>query len=329
MTIMSDKIHWGILGTGAIAGKFAQGLAALPDASLVAVGSRTQSAADAFARQFNVPRRHASYEALVNDPAVNAIYVATPHPLHAENTLMALKAGKPVLCEKPFAINARQAKSVIQKARAKKLLVMEAMWTRFLPIMVRLREMVARDIIGDLRMLTADFGFRAPERTGRLFDPALGGGALLDVGIYPVSLASMLFGPPSQIAGVAELGPTGVDEQAAITLKHPGGQLAVLHAAIQTSTPMEACLLGSKGKIKLHTPWWKGTDLTLSLDDGGEEFLEFPFTANGYQFEAAEFMECLRTRRLQSAVLPLDETLSIMKTLDTLRAQWGLKYPME
>jgi len=139
----------------------------------------------------------------------------------------------------------------------------------------------------------------------------------------------MLFGTPSQIAGVAELGPTGVDEQSAITLKHPGGQLAVLHAAIQTSTSMEACLLGTKGKIKLHTPWWKGTDLTLSLDDGGEEFLEFPFTANGYQFEAAEFMECLRAGRRESAIMPLDETLSLMKTLDTLRAQWGLKYPME
>ncbi len=324
-----EKIRWGIFGTGSIAGKFAQGLALLPDAELVAVGSRTQAAADEFARRYNVARRHGSYAALADDDAVDALYVATPHSLHAENALMGLAAGKAVLCEKPFAINAREAEAVIKSAREKKLMLMEAMWTRFLPPMVRLRQMLAEGMIGEARLLAADFGFRTKTAEGRLYDPALGGGALLDVGIYPVSLASMLFGTPTRITGLADLGPTGVDEQAAAVLGHTGGRLAVLHAAIRVNTSQSASISGTLGRLKLHAGWWRGSAMTLRLDAGGEEFLEFPFTGNGYQFQVAEFMECLRDGRTESGVMPLDETLAIMRTLDTLRAQWGLKYPME
>lgn len=326
---MSTKIRWGIIGTGSIAGKFAEALAVLPDAELVAVGSRSTAAADAFAARFNVPRRHASYAALAEDTSVDALYVATPHPLHAENTLMGLAAGKPVLCEKPFTLNAREAATVVRFAREKKLLVMEAMWTRFLPPLVRLREMLAAGAIGAPRMLSADFGFRAAQQVGRWFDPALGGGALLDVGVYPVSLASMIFGAPSQVTGFADLGPTGVDEQSAMVLRHPKGELAVLNAAIRLNTPQEATVFGTLGRIQMHAGWWKGSAMTHYLDSGGEEFIEFPFTGNGYQFEAVEFMRCLREGRTESPVMPLDETLSIMQTLDTLRAQWGLKYPGE
>lgn len=329
MTVVREKIRWGIFGTGRIAGKFAEGLAVLPDAELAAVGSRTQAAADDFASRFNVPRRHASYAALAADDAVDALYVATPHSLHVENTLMGLEAGKPVLCEKPFTINAREAEKVIKLARAKKLLLMEAMWTRFLPPMVRLREMLAAGAIGDVRLLTADFGFRREITKGRLFDPALGGGALLDVGIYPVSLASMLFGAPTQITGLADVGATSVDEQSAALLGHAGGKLAVLNCAVRLNTAQTACICGTLGRIQLHVGWWRGAAMTLFLDAGGEEFLEFPFTGNGYQFEAEEFMECLHAGRTESAVMPLDETLTIMRTLDTLRHQWGLKYPME
>ncbi len=326
---MTGKCRWGIFGTGNIAGKFAEALAVLPDAELVAVGSRSAATADAFAARHNVPRRHASYAALAEDAAVDALYVATPHTLHAEHTLLGLAAGKPVLCEKPFTLNAREAAAVIQSARAKKLLVMEAMWTRFLPPIVRLRELLAAGAIGEPRLLSADFGFRAAHQTGRWFDPALGGGALLDVGVYPVSLASMIFGSPAQVAGFADLGPTGVDEQAGIVLRHSKGELAMLHAAIRVNTPQEATIFGSLGRIQMHAGWWKGSAMTHYLDAGGEEFLEFPFTGNGYQFQAEEFMNCLREGRTESRVVPLAETLSIMQTLDTLRAQWGLKYPME
>jgi len=326
----SSMIRWGILGTGRIAKTFAQGLAVLPDAELVAVGSRSQSAADAFGDEFRVPHRHASYVALADDPDVDVVYVATPHSLHRENSRLCLQAGKAVLCEKPFAINAAQAEEVIALARKKRLFLMEAMWTRFLPVLVRVRELLAEGAIGEVRLLNADFGFSATfDPRGRLFDPHLGGGALLDVGVYLVSLASMVFGPPVRIASMAHLGRTGVDEQAAAILGYERGQLAVLTTAVRTSTPQEAILMGTGGQMRIHSQWWHPTTLTLALEGREEEVIYLPFEGNGYHYEAAEVMDCLRSGRLESDVMPLDETLAIMETMDQMRAQWGLRYPME
>ena len=181
---MSQKIQWGILGTGSIAHKFATGLSFLSDAELVAVGSRNIERAGQFANRFNIPNRHPSYESLVSDPTIDIIYIATPHNLHQENTQLCLESGKAVICEKPFAINANQAKKMVESAQTEKLFLMEAMWTRYLPLMVELRATLDKNLIGEVRMLTADFGFRAePNPESRLFDPKLGGGALLDVGI--------------------------------------------------------------------------------------------------------------------------------------------------
>jgi predicted dehydrogenase len=327
---LSDAIHWGILGTGAIAKKFAMALQSLPDARLVAVGSRTQAKAEEFGAKYRVPHRCGSYESLVNDAEVEAVYVATPHSCHKENALTALAAGKPVLVEKPFTINAAEAESVIQVAREKKLLVMEAMWTRYLPLYVKLRKLLAEGAIGEVRMLTSDFGFKArPDSNPRLFEPALGGGALLDIGVYPVSLASMIFGPPFQVTGAAKLGLTCVDEQSAMTLKHARGQLAMLWCAITVDTPQEAALMGTEGRIRVHAQAWKGTTMSLIRAGGKEEVLNLPYQGNGYQFEAIEFMNCLCGGKLESSVMPLDETISIMKTLDARRDQWGLRYPME
>ncbi len=213
-------------------------MTSLSDAKLVAVGSRTAESAQRFAERFQVPHAHSSYEALANDPNVDIVYISTPHALHYDNTMLCLQAGKAVLCEKPFAINAREASEMIATARERKLFLMEAIWTRFLPSMVRLRELLADNAIGDVRMLQADFGFRTNvDLQSRLFDPALGGGGLLDVGVYCVSLASQLFGTPDRIIGLAEIGTTGVDEQGAMLLGYPGGQLAVLSTAIRTTTP--------------------------------------------------------------------------------------------
>ncbi len=327
---MKDTIRWGILGAGKIARQFAAGLKNLPDAKLVAVGSRTAESAEAFGKQFEVPHQHASYEALVSDPDVEAIYVATPHSCHRENTLLALAAGKAVLCEKPFTINAREAQEVIAFARTKKLFLMEAMWTRCFPLMEKLRELLAAKAIGEARMLTADFGFRAEyHEEERLFNLAAGGGALLDVGIYPVSLASMIFGPPTRIVSHAQLGKTGVDEEAAMILSHAQGQLAVLSAAIRMDTAQEAIIMGTAGRIRIHSPWWRPSAMTISREGRRDETMEFPFAGNGYQFEAAEVMRCLRAGKLESRLMPLDETLSIMRTLDAIRAQWGLIYPMD
>ena len=324
------KTRWGILGTGNIASQFARVLAVLDDAELVAVGSRTAKSAEVFGEQFAVPHRHTSYAALASDPEVDAIYVATPHPLHMENTLLGLEAGKAVLCEKPFAINAGQAEAMIATARRRGVFLMEAMWTRFLPHMVRLRELLAQGAIGELRMLQADFGFRTSfNPQSRLFDPALGGGALLDVGIYPVSLASMLFGAPERVTGMAHLGATGVDEQSAMIFGYAGGQLAVISQAIRTNSPHEALLLGTAGKIRVHTSWWKASTMTLSIEGRPDELIDVPATGNGYNYEAAEVGRCLHEGRTESEVMPLDETLAIMRTLDQVRAQWGLRYPGE
>ncbi len=327
---MQNAIRWGILGPGRIARKFAAGLGVLDDAALVAVGSRSQENADRFGDEFHVPRRHASYEALAEDPEVDAVYVATPHPFHKANSILCLEAGKAVLCEKPFTINAREAAEVIAVARERGVFLMEAMWTRFIPAIVKVREWLAAGAIGEVRMLAADFGFRGGrDPKGRLFNPELGGGALLDVGIYPVSLASMVFGgPPERIVSLAHLGETGVDEEAGIVFRHEGGRIAVLHTAISVTTSHSAHVMGTGGSIEIAPPFWKAERVVLRTATG-EERVELPLTGNGYNYEAAEVMDCLRAGRTESNIMPLDETLAIMKTLDTIRQQWGLTYPME
>jgi predicted dehydrogenase len=322
-------IRWGVLGPGSIARKFASGLQALSDARLVAVGSRSQESADAFGDQFDVRRRHTSYEALANDPEVDAIYVATPHSFHREHTELCLRAGKAVLCEKPFAINARESESMIAVAHEQGIFLMEAMWTRFLPLIVRVRELIGEGAIGELRMVWSDFGFRTGVNPKtRLFDPALGGGGLLDVGIYPVSLASLLLGQPDRIATMADLGSTGVDEQAGIILGYPGAKMAILATAVRTTTPMETTIMGSDGSIRIHSPSWAPSKMTLT-NKTGSQLIEAPFEGNGYNYEAAEVGRCLRAGLKESPSMTHDETLAIMRTLDAIRAEWGLRYPME
>ncbi len=327
---MAEKTRWGIIGTGWIAKEFATGLTVLPEAELVAVGSRTAESATQFADMFGVPHRHASYDALANDPDVDVVYVATPHTLHKENSLLCLQAGKAVLCEKPFTINAAEAEAVIQFARATKLFLMEAMWTRFIPLVVKLRQLLADRVVGNVQMLVADLGFRVDfDPLNRLFDPQLGGGALLDLGVYPVSLASMVFGPPSRITSMAQFGETGVDEQAAILLGYDQGRLAALYTSLRADTPREAILVGTEGRIRIHPQMFRPTKLTLSLTDQEDNTIEIPLEGNGYNYQAAEVMRCLKAGKSESDTMPLDETLAIMKTMDQIRAQWGLRYPME
>lgn len=327
---MTEKTRWGILGTGAIAEKFANGLKVLDHAELIAVGSRSADSARRFADAFDVPHQHASYEQLAADADVDVIYIATPHSLHAENAILCLEANKAVLCEKPFTLNATQAQEVIDTARRRGLFLMEAMWTRFLPVMVKFRELLRTSAIGEPRLLAADFGFAAPVNPdSRLFNPALGGGALLDVGVYGISLSSMIFGTPVEVSGTAHLGQTGVDEQSACVLKGPAGQLSVLTSAIRVRTRQEAVLMGTEGTIRLYSPWWCSTKLSLSGGNRHEEVFELPYRGNGYNCEAAEVIDCLRAGKLESDSMPLDESLAVMRTMDTIRAHWGLKYPTE
>ena len=327
---MERTIRWGILGPGNIAHRFATGLSVLPDAELIAVGSRSLEKAAGFAKEFDIPHKHGSYMDLVNDPNVDVIYVATPHPFHREHSIFCLKAGKSVLCEKPLAINAQEVEEIIRCARKAKKFLMEAMWTRFIPVMARVREWLAEGAIGEVRMLTADFGFRSgwnPE--GRLLNPNLAGGALLDVGVYTVAMASMVFGgQPSRIASIAHIGETGVDEQTAMLLGYDAGQLAILSCAVRTNTPQEARIMGTEGNIYIPD-FWHATSATLHVSGKNAAQIEMPFDGNGYNYEATEVMRCLRAEKLESDIMPLDESLSIMKTMDKIRAQWGLKYPME
>ncbi|UQA57592.1 Gfo/Idh/MocA family protein [Polyangium aurulentum] len=324
------KIRWGILGTGRVAGLFAEGLARVDNAEITAVGSRTQASADAFGDRFGVPRRFASYEGLARCPDVDVVYVSTPHVHHHPNTLLCLRAGKHVVCEKPFTLDARQARELVACARERGLFLMEAMWTRFFPVMERVRSILRAGTIGEVRMLLADFGFSAPfDPAGRLFDPALGGGALLDVGVYTVSLASMVLGRPSRIAGLAHIGQTGVDEQSAFILGYPEGQLAVLSAAIRTATPRGATLVGTRGQIEIPMPFWSPPLMILRVEGQPEERIELPHAGNGYDYMAAEVVRCLLAGALESDRMPLDESVAIMETLDAIRAQWGLRHPGE
>jgi predicted dehydrogenase len=327
---MSGKVRWGILGTGTIAAKMAQALHKVDEAELAAVGSRSREGAGAFGDKFNIPRRHASYEALAGDKDVDVIYVATPHPMHKDNALQCLRGGKHVLCEKPFTVNEAEAREVIAFARGKKLFLMEAMWSRFLPPIVRLRELLAASAIGEVRMVQADFGFRAGlDPKGRLFDPAMAGGSLLDIGVYCISLASMILGPPAQVTGLAHLGTTGVDEQAGAVLMGKGGELAILSCAVRTTTPHEAAVYGTEGSIRLHSRWWNGTRLTLCPAGKEPRDIDVPTDDNGFVYQVREVHRLLAAGKTESPVMPLDETLSIMRTMDTLRAQWGLRYPFE
>ncbi len=325
-----DTFRWGILGCGNIAKKFAEGLTAIPDAELIAVGSRTRQKADQFADQFGAPHRHASYEALVNDPDVDAIYIATPHPYHCENTLLCLEHKKPVLCEKPFSINADFARKMIACARREKVFLMEAMWTRFLPVMVKVRELLDAGAIGDIRMVIADFGFRGGwNPDGRLLNPDLAGGGLLDVGIYAVSFAGMVMKQqPSEITSMAHIGITGVDEQAAWLFKYDKGRIGIGYSAVQTTTPHEATVLGTEGQIRVEPPFWRGDLITVHAG-GKVQTLDCTKTGNGYNYQAIEVMNCVRQGKLESDTMPLDETLAIIQTLDKIRQPWGLVYPQE
>lgn len=327
---MDNSVKWAIIGTGTIAHKFATGLEALPDATLQAVGSRSQDRADEFADEFDAPERYDSYDKLAEQANTDVVYVATPHPFHHDNTLLCLEAGKPVLCEKPFAVNTTQAEEMVRCARHNEVFCMEAMWSRFFPLMDKVRTMISENAIGDVRMLDVDFGFRAPvDPDTRLFNPQLAGGSLLDVGVYCCALSSMLFGQPADLTGFAHLGETGVDEQAAWIFTYNDGELASCSSAIRTATPMEAIINGTAGRIRIHSPWWIPTSMTVEIDGDEPETMDFPLEGNGMNYEAGAVMNCLQQGKLEHDIMPLQETLDITRTMDKLRAQWGLEYPFE
>jgi predicted dehydrogenase len=330
MTQPHDRpVRWGILATGGIARAFAQDLALQPGGEVVAVGSRSRASADAFGDEFRVPHRHASYQALVDDVDVDVVYVATPHPGHRDATLLAISAGKAVLVEKPFAMDAAQAREMIDAARERGTFLMEAMWTRFLPHIARIREILAAETLGDVVYLTAEHGqwFAADPRF-RLFAPDLGGGALLDLGVYPVSFASLVLGNPARITAVSDRAFTGVDATTSMIFQYEGGTHAVLTTTLRAASGNPAAIYGTVARIEIDGWFYTPTTFRVIARDGTElERFDQPYAGRGLRGEAAEVGRCLRAGLLESPLMPLDETYTIMQAMDEVRRQIGLSYP--
>jgi predicted dehydrogenase len=324
------KIKWGILGCGKIARKFAADLRLVDEAELMALGARTLATAQSFAKDFPARHIHDSYEALVSNPEVDVIYVATPHGLHYEHVMLCLKHKKAVLCEKAFAINYREAKEMIDFAKEQNTFIMEAFWTRLLPHYLKMKELIAAGKVGTIKYLTAEFGFiPTPPFPQRLYDPALGGGALLDIGVYPIFLALDVLGKPDQIDAVMTPAPTGVDEQCAIRFQYKNGAIAQLFCSFASNLATGADIGGDKGRIRL-THRFHGPTSNLEYYPGivdSRENIEFEKAkGNGYEYEAQHVNECLQNNLIESPILTHDKTLLLMQTLDVIRAKVGINY---
>ena len=327
---MADRLRWGILATGWIAELFTQDLL-MAGHAIAAVGSRSQASADRFAARFGIGTAHGSYEALAADPDVDIIYVATPHPMHAGNALMALNAGKHVLIEKPFTINAAEAQAIVELAARQGLVALEAMWTRFLPHMVRIREIVASGVLGDVRSVLADHTRDLPDDPShRLNALELGGGALLDLGIYPISFAVDILGIPTEISAMARFKSTGADAEVATIFRHAGGAMSVTLSTSDNGGPNVATILGTKGRIAIDSTWYVPTSFRVydSRDVVIEEY-HSSVEGRGMQYQAAEMERLVAAGLPGGEILPPSETVAIMQTLDTIRRQIGLRYPSE
>ena len=317
-----SPVRWGILGTGGIASTFVTDLGLTDSGVAVAVGSRSQGSADRFAAGFGIASRHASYESLVADPDVGVIYVATPHPMHHHDAILALRAGKHVLVEKPFTMNAAEAREIVRVAREHGLFAMEAMWTRFLPHVAVIRDWLARGVLGDIVTVTADHGQWFAEDAGfRLFAPELGGGALLDLGVYPVSFASMVLGTPSRIVSMSDLAFTGVDAQTSMLFGYDSGAQAVLTCTLRAKSPTRAAIVGSAGRIEVEGDFYAPAAVTLVPGNGAPARVAAVHEGRGLRHEADEVARRLAAGDAESPLMPLDETISIMETMDTVLAR--------
>lgn len=326
---MSGQLAWGILGTGGIAGLQTSDLIE-HGFKVEAVGSRTPDSATKFAAEYGIPTAHGSYEELVADPNVDVIYVATPHPFHEEHALLALNAGKHVLVEKAFTMNAAQAETVVARAAGLKLVVLEAMWTRYLPHMVRIRELVQNGVLGTIRSVMADHNQNiSMDPLHRLNNPLLGGGALLDLGIYPVSFAYDILGTPTSVIAVATKTVTDVDRQTSMILSYGEEAQALLQTTLDLNGPNRAVIVGSEGRIEIDEIWYIPTTFTR-FDGRGTVVEEFDgtTTGRGMQFQATELERLVASGELANDILPPSESVQIMSTLDEIRRQIGLTYPM-
>ena len=325
----SDEFNWGILGPGGIAQAFAKDLSLIQGHAIAAVGSRSLENAQKFSNIFG-GTAYGSYEELVADPTIDAIYVATPHPAHHDNVILALNAGKPVLCEKPFSVNADQAQAMVDAAANKGVALMEAMWARFLPHYAKVREIVDSKVLGPILSVHADHGQRlADQGIARLVEPDLAGGALLDLGIYPVSFAHMILGNPSQITSKSVMTDKGVDAQTSMIFTYSNGAQAVLTTTMIEQTPCRAVVAGLNGWLEIDRTFYNPAAMRVVLNDG--TVTEYPntYAGHGLREQAEVFKQLVVSGAHESSILTWKDTVDIMKTLDEVRQQVGLKYPFE
>jgi predicted dehydrogenase len=328
---MKKTVNWGLVGTGGITNAFARGLKAAEGANIAAVASRSREHAERFAAEHGARKAYADFEAMLDDRDVDIVYIGVPHSAHRELALKAFQAGKAVLCEKPAAINAAELALMIESARKHHVFFMEAMWARFVPPVCKAREWLADGLIGEVRQVQGNFGFRVnvpPE--SRLRNINLGGGALLDAGVYPISFASMAFGGtrPRKISGTLTLGDTGVDEETAALIDWGPHKTAFVSAAISLATVNDVWIYGTDGYI--HLPAFVFCHSANLVIPGRPPYhWEGDFRGNGYHYEAEAVMDCLREGRTESGIMPLDESLVIAEIMDEIRRQAGFRYPGE
>lgn len=329
---MNRRLRWAILGTGKIANRFAPALNHLRDrAELLSIGATSSDKANAFGDKYGIPRRYVGVEEVVADPDVDIVYIGTPGRLHHDHVTQCLLAGKHVLCEKAFTINAAEALDLIELAHQERRFLMEGMWTRFFPLHVQIREMLKARVIGDVNGLIINFAAKPPfDLHNRFFDLNQGAGVLLDTGSYGISWAYSLLGKPDEVTGLAYFGETGADYRSAYILKYDRGPLVTITCCQTSFDVKDAVIFGSHGKIVVHDPWYKPTTMTVWVEGKEPQTLEFPLGEyNGYEYEACAVMDSIQAGKLECEVMPHHETISIMETMDALRSQWGFHYPFE
>ena len=327
---MSRPIHWGIIGPGNIARKFAEDLMLAEGAVLQGVASRDAERARAFGETFRAVRTYGSYEEMVREPGIDIVYVATPHVFHYPNTLLCLKHGKAVLCEKPFGMNQQEVEHMLSEARLNDLFIMEAIWTRFIPATIKMMELIESGAIGEIEYIRADFGFLGntdPQK--RVYNKALGGGSLMDIGIYPVFLALLLLGVPDKIQAIARMSATDVDTLIAMLFHFESGQKAILESTVLATTPTEALIVGSKGSLSLQRSFHHTEKIILNRHGQTPEHFEIKYKGNGYYHEIMEVMQCLRNGKKESPAMPHTMSLNLIRTLDRIRQEIGLVYAQD
>ena len=328
MTAAAPRLRWALVGTGNVAARFGLDLRLSDLHELVAVHSRTAARGEAFADRVGAPAWHTDLDVLLSRDDIDAVYIAVPHPLHHDLAAAAIDAGKAVLLEKPFTVSAAEARDLVERAQTRGVFLMEAMWTRFLPHMVAIRKLLADGRLGDVRLVTAEHGvWFAHNPAHRMFDPALGGGALLDLAVYPISFASMVLGAPGSVSASATFTDTGVDAQTVVVLDHDGGRRAVTTSSMQAWLSNRALIAGDTARLELDRSWLHPSAFMVTDRDGHTERHEFPVDGTGYRFQADEVARCVQAGRHASDVMSLDETCTVMATLDAAREQIGLHLP--